>query len=131
MKRILLVTERCSKHGLPLSLVHAGYDVVEPRVPSEATKVIKNTHVDMVVIGHCVPERRRETLAHLIRNMRPDLPIICVTEDPIRDQPTSGSVLITSCSTMLWAIEHTVRNNQKPKADAYPSQQHPCPPSEQ
>jgi DNA-binding NtrC family response regulator len=110
-RRILLVTECCKWHeDVPLVLSHAGYDVVEPRVPSEAMRVLETDHIDLVLIGHCVQGNKRDTLVQLITSLQPTIPIVCVAGDAVPEQKTSGSITFTSCATMVWAIEHALAN---------------------
>lgn len=113
MKRLLLVTEHCPRCSSPAAVLAGnGYDVVEPRVPSEAPQILASEKVDMIVVGHCIAASRRDVLVALFREIRASVPIIIV-KSPI----TSCGPGYANCETLLWAIKHAAMGTEDRIAD--------------
>ena len=58
------------------ALALAGYSVASPREPQEAALLLCQEPFDAVIIGHSVEPDERQVLISVVRNYRPELPII-------------------------------------------------------
>ncbi len=66
------------------ALAIAGYSVVSPRDPVDATLIVVQQRIDAVVIGHSVEPSVREPLIGDIRRLKPAMPIFFVYTAPYR-----------------------------------------------
>lgn len=79
--RILSVSYDCAlMSSRSMLLRHTGFQVEDVHSRSQALKSARSDRFDVLLICHTLPEADRKHLIAAVRERRPDMPILCITE---------------------------------------------------
>ncbi len=66
-------------------LRHMGFSVIIPRTHAETVAAIQHGGFDVAVLSYTLPSDTVEELAELLRQQRPECPLICISQSGILD----------------------------------------------